>query len=376
MTKNTMKSLGVILRGIALLFLLIAFFCLLIEGGVTIEEEMWGIKISNNQRLDLDSEFSYDTENFFGRMSRLKNIGFDTTLEMLVCIALMLSFVYTIVSLFVPLIRKIYFCAIPLLLVILIIAVMIDNDTWYVFNHNFLGTSYGYRVYSQLSIKFNLSLFPSLIFAFLSFCLVLAIALIEMLSKNKIVEEVDAATDTETNEDGEYVSAEAKKQDEDNYMSLGTHICLLLFTFGIWQLIWIHKTTGYTNLLENEEKRNPLTKLLLCMFVPFYMIFWTYKTAQRIDQIAKARGIASDLTTICLILAFFVPIIAPILMQNKINDLVTHTAKGGTSESSGAESSEERNKDVENLKQLKELLDAGILTQEEFEAKKKQLLNL
>ncbi|RMC24569.1 SHOCT domain-containing protein [Lactobacillus sp. ESL0245] len=32
--------------------------------------------------------------------------------------------------------------------------------------------------------------------------------------------------------------------------------------------------------------------------------------------------------------------------------------------------------EIEELKQLKELLDTGILTEEEFAAKKKQILNL
>ena len=107
------------------------------------------------------------------------------------------------------------------------------------------------------------------------------------------------------------------------YVSLGKHICLLLFTCGIWSLIWIYKATKYTNLLQGEAERNPTNKLLLCMFVPFYSIYWTYKTALRIDAMAKKRGISSDLGTVCLILAIFVGIVPPILMQEKINTLVT-----------------------------------------------------
>ena len=101
------------------------------------------------------------------------------------------------------------------------------------------------------------------------------------------------------------------------------HVLLLIFTFGIWNLIWIYRTTGYLNAVEGEPVRNPVTKLLLCMFVPFYSIYWTYKSAQRIDRLAKLQGISSECATLCLILAIFLPIIAPIIMQDKINGIVT-----------------------------------------------------
>ena len=41
---------------------------------------------------------------------------------------------------------------------------------------------------------------------------------------------------------------------------------------------------------------------------------------------AAAKNIPSDLSTLCLILAIFVPIIPPILMQDKLNAIVAPTA--------------------------------------------------
>ena len=58
------------------------------------------------------------------------------------------------------------------------------------------------------------------------------------------------------------------------YCSMVKHVFLLLFTFGIWYFIWIYRTTRYLNRVEGEEYRNPTYKLLLCMFVPFYLIYW------------------------------------------------------------------------------------------------------
>ena len=121
------------------------------------------------------------------------------------------------------------------------------------------------------------------------------------------------------------------------------------------------------------------------MFVPFYSIYWTYQSAQRIDKLAKQKGRASDISTLCLVLAILLPIVPPILMQAKINEIV-----GGPDESASAPayapastaaytpaSSANTNIGVaDELKKYKELLDSGVISQEEFDAKKKQLLGL
>lgn len=160
------------------------------------------------------------------------------------------------------------------------------------------------------------------------------------------------------------------------YCGMAKHVLLLLFTFGIWYYIWIYRMTGYTNAAENEEYRDPTKKLLLCLFVPFYLIYWTYKTAQRVDKMAVTKGISSDMTTLCLILAIFVPIIPPILLQDKMNNIAT---TNDTPSSSIPKVENENNTTLgtaEELKKFKELLDGGVITQEEFNAKKKQLLGL
>lgn len=112
------------------------------------------------------------------------------------------------------------------------------------------------------------------------------------------------------------------------YCSLFVHVLLLLFTFGIWLLVWIYRMTDFTNKVEmdGEGDRNPTTKLLLCMFIPFYQLYWTYKTAQRIDRMANRCSIPSDISTLCLVLEIFVPIVPPIIMQDKVNTIVNSSA--------------------------------------------------
>ena len=160
----------------------------------------------------------------------------------------------------------------------------------------------------------------------------------------------------------------------EGYIGMVQHVLLLLLTCGIWLYVWIYRTTGTLNRVEDEPPRNPTTKLLLCMFVPFYFIYWTYQSAQRVDKLAMQCGGSSDLTTLCLILAIFVPVIPPILMQSKINDIASGnlSAPAGQPQrrpSTGTGAAEE-------LKTYTELLDSGAITQEEFDAKKRQLLDL
>ena len=105
-------------------------------------------------------------------------------------------------------------------------------------------------------------------------------------------------------------------------VGLVKHTLLMILTCGIWHFIWIYRTTKALNVVQGEEERNPVTKLLLCMFVPFYLVYWYYLSAQRIDTLAKRKGVKSELATWTLILSIFMPVVPAILMQEKMNKLV------------------------------------------------------
>ena len=155
------------------------------------------------------------------------------------------------------------------------------------------------------------------------------------------------------------------------YCGMGTHIVLCLFTMGIWYFIWIYRITKYLNETSDLEKKKPKSELLLCIFIPFYQIFWYYKHGQKIDSLLKQKRINnSDMTVIYLILGIVAPILACLLMQDKINAICN------TKESSESVNDKETDSIIEQIKKYKELLDLGVITQEEFETKKKQLLKL
>lgn len=157
------------------------------------------------------------------------------------------------------------------------------------------------------------------------------------------------------------------------YVSLGVHIaCMLLVPF--WIYVWIYRATKYLNRVEGEPYRDPAKKLLLCLFVPFYIIYWTYKSAQLVDKYATQNGVMSELATVCVVLSIFIAIVPPIFMQQKINEI--ETADGKTQNIQKQSESVTAKDIADSLKQYKELLDDGIITQEEFEIKKSEILNM
>lgn len=161
-----------------------------------------------------------------------------------------------------------------------------------------------------------------------------------------------------------------------SYKSLVPHVLLLLFTCGIYYLVWIYRTTDSLNACKNEEYRTPVNKLLLCMFVPFYSIYWTYKSAHRIDTLGYEKGIQGETATLNLILSLFVPILPPILMQSKLNSVIMADSTSPAVATAMQYTAKPVDNGYNDLEKLKELYDKGIITEEEFTEKKKQVLGI
>lgn len=161
-----------------------------------------------------------------------------------------------------------------------------------------------------------------------------------------------------------------------SYKSLVPHVLLLLFTCGIYYLVWKYRTTDSLNACKNEEYRNPVNKLLLCMFAPFYSIYWTYKSAHRIDMLGYEKGIQGETATLSLILSLFVPILPPILMQSKLNSVIMADSVSPAVATAMQYATKPVDNGYNDLEKLKELYDKGVITEEEFTEKKKQVLGI
>jgi len=136
--------------------------------------------------------------------------------------------------------------------------------------------------------------------------------------------------------------------------------CSLLFA-GIVGLI-IHWIFGNCELIVTEKNVKGKTLFGKEVVLPMYMVS-AYSTSKFLSTIAVATS--SGITKFALISNYRE--IGRILSQ-KINERQQNTQK--EIKNSSVQSS------TDELIKLKSLLDAGIITQEEFDAKKKQLLGL
>ncbi len=112
------------------------------------------------------------------------------------------------------------------------------------------------------------------------------------------------------------------------------------------------------------------------MFVPFYSIYWTYKSAHRIDMLGYEKGIQGDTATLSLILSLFVPILPPILMQSKLNSVIMADSASPAVATAMQYAAKPVDNGYNDLEKLKELYDKGVITEEEFTEKKKQVLGI
>ncbi len=102
------------------------------------------------------------------------------------------------------------------------------------------------------------------------------------------------------------------------------------------------------------------------------------------------KGILGETATLSLILSLFVPILPPILMQSKLNSVIMADSASpavATAMQYAAKPVDNGYNDLQyaakpadngynDLEKLKELYDKGVITEEEFTEKKKQVLGI
>ena len=103
---------------------------------------------------------------------------------------------------------------------------------------------------------------------------------------------------------------------------------LSVCTLGIYDLIWIAKTTKFLSDQQNDTSQSPMVEVLLCIFsFGFYKLIWFYQYSKALYAINyKKSGGAyqSDYSMLYILLCFFfLGFVAMGIFQNNINRLLT-----------------------------------------------------
>ena len=187
-----------------------------------------------------------------------------------------------------------------------------------------------------------------------------------------------------------------------NSQTLLMDVVLMFFTFGIYFYIWQYRVTKYMNS-QTGEKMSPAAQVLLSFFFPPYVAVWGYLMASRLKKLAAERnykifdGFEFVYAVLCLIIPMFHFIMldyfllkynqTPIVEEEPIEEDDEEPFGSSTEFSTVQEVFEEEEPEVikpvephvglvDELREYKELLDRGDITEEEFEKKKKELLGL
>ena len=103
------------------------------------------------------------------------------------------------------------------------------------------------------------------------------------------------------------------------YTDLLTHVLLYMFTCGVWSFIWIYRATKTLSNVYGMTRQEPVAQLLLCLFVPFYVIYWLYDQGKRAEVYARNAGLQEQCATMALVFGFLNSILAFYLIQDVIN---------------------------------------------------------
>lgn len=207
------------------------------------------------------------------------------------------------------------------------------------------------------------------------------------------------------------------------------NVILSIITLGIFYIIWWYRVCKKIRILEKRDTSCG-GELICILLVPFYSLYWYYTRAKRMSASAEANynvHIDSNEVVYLVLALFGLGIVSMILMQSELNGFVEkynanssakswsynryENSQNGSGQNynnepkpevipenpvdEGADAAENTQPDmkpqepakegpvshnnnaeeiIETIKKLSELKDAGILSEEEFSAKKSELL--
>lgn len=212
------------------------------------------------------------------------------------------------------------------------------------------------------------------IFGLISNCLLYAAYPVLALGLDNNPDKEYLITGSAVNENGELFTDELQVE-----KNVGLCILFSILTCGIYMLYWQYTMVKKIRLIDND-KSSFIGEYLCLILVPFYSIYWFYTMAPRLYRGASSKNIyLTDNRTLYLILSILLPIAAYAILQADLNTIAKQLngeIKTQPQSTAQAAAPVQNLSTADELAKYKKLLDNGTITQEEFDAKKKQLLDL
>lgn len=153
-------------------------------------------------------------------------------------------------------------------------------------------------------------------------------------------------------------------------------IILSIITCGIYGIVWLVKIVKNVHKLHGNENESVVSEVLLILFIPFYISYWMYKNGiQMYEDSLKCGGNIRNNSVMYTILALFgLGIIDYALIQKDFNEF--EVGKNTFDYNSNRYVQQNTSESVTNtLTELQKLKEAGLITENEFIEKRKEILD-
>lgn len=153
------------------------------------------------------------------------------------------------------------------------------------------------------------------------------------------------------------------------YKNIAVSIIFSITTFGIYTILWLSDTVGNIHRLQPISK-SVIGEVLLILFVPFYSWYWFYtRGKQMFEDSRKNGGNIPDNSILYLVLSIFgLNLINLAVMQNCFNKYTVGITVPQVQPQINSHISS-------RLKELQVLASQGLITPEEYESKRKNILD-
>lgn len=162
--------------------------------------------------------------------------------------------------------------------------------------------------------------------------------------------------------------------------SIGTCILLSIITLGIYGLVWEIRMAKEAISVKDEKDSGTL-EIVLMIFLPFLGYYLTEKKFA--EGCHNMKYEKEDRSIIYLVLGLFgLGLIAICMLQSDLNRLYDALSQGFMPKTetqasvASANPQEDVSKIVGELEQYKALFEQGVISEEEYLAKRDQLLNM